>query len=72
MNNGMSNQEMQNYLNLIVEDLYSGLNNLAGRVRGAESPEEIAGQLEQLAFDICRHWPICAEIHNLEQSKPQN
>jgi len=67
MNNG--NAELQQNLNVVIEDLYTGLNELAAQVRGGGSSEDLAARIEQMAFDICRHWPICAELHNLQANK---
>lgn len=66
MSNGTSNAELQENLNQVIEALYSGLNGLAAQVRGGGSPEDIAYDIEQLAFDFCRRWPICRTAHNLD------
>ena len=67
-----SNADLEANLNLIVEDLYKGLTNIARQVRGGDTPENIAERLEQLALDICRHWPICAATLDQQEEKRQS
>ena len=55
----MDNQELEQYLGTIVDDLYQGLRSVAAKVRGDASREEIAEEIEELAGEICQHWPNC-------------
>ena len=62
----MTNAELEEYLDLIVEDLYNGFNTLAASTRANLSREDLADQLQTLAEDICRHWPTCRALHDLD------
>ena len=63
----MENNEIEKYLNLIVEDLYQGLKNLADTVRDeSKSRRDIATVLDGIGLDICRHWPFCNSVHSKE------
>lgn len=67
----MDNNEIEEPLNVIVEDLYQGIKNLAKTVRDQSKSredirEDIAVILDKLAFDFCRHWPFCNTVHKKE------
>ena len=63
MNNGTQNtgtsiEELKNDLDKIIEDLYCGLRKVAEKERGL-GRSDTADALEELANDICNHWPTC-------------
>lgn len=55
----MDIETLEQKLNTIIDDLYQGLRSVAAKVREEGSREEIAEEIEDLANDICQHWPNC-------------
>jgi hypothetical protein len=59
----MDCEQIEQKLHLIIGELYDGLNDLADKIRGNESRGSVADRCEQLAWDICKHWPTCFDAH---------
>jgi hypothetical protein len=64
----MEIEEMEDRLNIIVRDVYTGLSALAEKVRCEASPDEIADNIAALAGIICDHWPDCFATRQEETS----
>lgn len=65
MDNGTNIDDMKRDLDAAFEALYAGLNKVANKVRNGGSPDAIADEIAELAWEFCRRWPICRAEHNL-------
>ncbi|MCM3905413.1 MAG: hypothetical protein ND866_27270 [Pyrinomonadaceae bacterium] len=66
MKNGTNLEEIKEDLDDVFEAFYTGLLKVAVEVRQGASPTDIANEIDNLAFDFCKHWPTCRIAHNLD------
>ena len=55
----MQSETLEEDLNNVIEDLHTGLLNLADKIRNGATRDELANLISDLGGIICEHWPDC-------------
>lgn len=55
----MQDHELEQCLNEVIQEMFTGLNDVAAKVRDGASADDTADSIKAMARIICDHWPDC-------------